>query len=101
MAVYMITYDLKAFEKRNYTGLYDAIKGYEHWCRPFEAVWFVDTVTKSEADISMELKPHLQSENGDTLLVIRVIQERSGYYSAKCVDWMQSDSRTWRTPAVR
>jgi hypothetical protein len=101
MAVYMITYDLRARDKRAYTGLYDAIKSYEYWCRPFESVWFIDLVGSNETEISKKLKDHVNIESSDTLLVVRITRERAGFYSAKCVDWMQSELRTWKTPSFR
>lgn len=101
MAVYMITYDIKVADNFEYPKLYEAIKGISGiWCHPVESVWFVDTVRFSETDIMNKLKPFLtiRSHNGDRILINRCTKSNSGWFSKDCVDWFNSQNRTWTNP---
>lgn len=42
MALYIISYDLREPD-RDYTGLYDALKGFSNWWHYLESTWIIKT----------------------------------------------------------
>lgn len=101
MVVYMISYDIKVKDSFEYEPLYKAIKGIStNCCHPLESVWFVDTTTKSAADIMNILSPHLtlKDKGGDAIIIRRCVDAGAGHYGSSSVDWMNSSNRTWSTP---
>jgi len=99
MAVFMITYDIRIKDRDEYPEIYKTIKSLGSWCHPLESVWFVDTTTKTATQIRSSIETRMRK--GDNILVIRCVNERSGYYNESCIDWMRSADRTWKTPPIK
>lgn len=87
MNVYIISYDLK-IPGRDYTSLYEKIKGLGDWQHPLESVWLLATDTYDEDSIYRELKPTL--DNNDLLLILKVNpKNRQGWLAVSFWEWME------------
>jgi hypothetical protein len=84
---YSINYDLSA-PGRDYKGLYDALKEFGGWWHYLESTWIVVT-DSSPAQIWEKLKPHI--DENDSLLIIEVKDNVSGWLSQKAWDWIHEN----------
>lgn len=87
MNMYLISYDLKN-PGRDYTSLYERIKGIGDWQHPMESVWLVATDKFDEDAIYELLKPVM--DKNDLLLILQVYPEkRQGRLAKSFWSWMQ------------
>ncbi|EIA5988934.1 hypothetical protein KFA76_001209 [Escherichia coli] len=89
MAIYCITYDLKA-PGRNYDEVFDYLKQFTY-CKYLESFWLVDTTLTAT-----QLRDGLQArvDSNDILFVARLQGEwASRYYP--CGDWLNFEKRNW------
>ena len=85
MSVYCVSYDLNK-AGQNYNALYDELKKSPGWCHPLDSTWLIST-RESAQQLSDRLRKHL--DNNDTLLVIGVTKEYSGWLPQATWDWMR------------
>lgn len=85
MSVYTISYDLNQ-PGQQYQSLYRAIKSSGTWWHYLDSTWLLST-NKSAAQVSARLREEL--DETDSLLVIKVTDEYSGYLPKKAWDWIQ------------
>lgn len=69
--LYEISYDLRK-PGRDYSRLYEAIKGYGDWAHPLDSVWII-----SASQTAVQVRDHLKSrmDANDGLLVTRMSGE--------------------------
>ena len=84
--IYAINYDLKK-PRRDYAGLYDAIKSCGDWWHYLDSTWLVDTRLTAE-NIWQRLEPHV--DENDFVLVIRVAPNFQGWLPKDAWDWITS-----------
>lgn len=84
--LYSINYDLKK-PGRDYSGLYDAIKGVGAWWHYLGSTWLVDTKLDASA-IWERLARHV--DQNDRVLVIEVTADYSGWLPKDAWDWIKS-----------
>jgi hypothetical protein len=85
--IYAINYDLKK-PGRDYTALYEAIKGCGNsWRHYLGSTWLVDTTLKADA-IWRKLASHV--DGNDYVLVIGVTADHSGQLPKDAWDWINS-----------
>ena len=84
MNSYLITYDLK-LPNRNYDNLYNAIKSLGDWWHYLESTWIIKTPYDLN-HIQNTLLP--QIDQNDRLLVIRVINQKTGWLTKDAWDWI-------------
>jgi hypothetical protein len=82
--IYAINYDLKK-PGQNYAPLYEAIKSCGVWWHHLDSTWLVDTPLSAGA-IWDRLAPNVDSN--DSVLVIGVTGEYSGWLPKKAWDWI-------------
>ena len=87
MPLYIISYDLKKPD-RDYTGLFEAIKGFDGWWHYLESTWIVKTGDDPN-QIWEKLKPHI--DENDNLLIIEAGKERQGWLPKKAWDWIRNN----------
>ena len=87
MKVYSITYDLKK-PGRNYSGLYDAIKSYNHWWHYLGSTWMVATDSTPE-QIWEVIRPHI--DRNDSVLIIEVKNNKSGWLPKEAWNWLNDN----------
>lgn len=85
MSVYCVSYDLNK-AGQNYNALYDELKKSPGWCHPLDSTWLIST-RETAQQLSDRLRNHL--DNNDTLLVIGVTKEYSGWLPQATWDWMR------------
>lgn len=85
MSVYCVSYDLNK-AGQNYNALYDELKKSPGWCHPLDSTWLIST-RETAQQLSDRLRNHL--DNNDTLLVIGVTKEYSGWLPQTTWDWMR------------
>ena len=73
--IYAVNYDLKQ-PGRDYSGLYEAIKGCSAWWHYLGSTWLVDS-TLDAAGIWKRLEPHFVKN--DRALIIGVTRDYSGW----------------------
>jgi hypothetical protein len=84
--IYAVNYDLKQ-PGRDYSGLYEAIKGCGVWWHYLGSTWLVDT--RLDADgIWKRLEPHF--DRNDRALVIGVTRNFSGWLPKEAWEWINS-----------
>lgn len=84
--IYAVNYDLKKPD-RDYSGLYEAIKGCGAWWHFLGSTWLVDTGLDA-AGIWKRLEPHI--DTNDRALVIGVTRDYSGWLPKDAWDWIRS-----------
>lgn len=84
--VYLIGYDLRKPGK-NYEDLYTAIKDLGEWWHYLDSTWLVDTNLDSTQIFN---KLHSCIDNNDSILVIKVTKDYSGWLSEKAWAWLNS-----------
>lgn len=86
MAVYLITYDLNK-PGQKYEDLHKAIKSYGTWAHHLDSTWIIETSSSLQV-----VADHLvnQIDNSDTLLVIEVKNNYSGWMPKKFWEWMKN-----------
>lgn len=90
MAIYSVTYDLKA-PGRKYDELYKALKAYGSYAVPTESQWLIETQQTSRQIVD-NLKHHVDAN--DTILVTRLATDASGYnVNADVWNWIQTKLR--------
>ena len=82
--IYAINYDLKK-PGRDYSGLYEAIKGSGVWWHYLESTWLVDTALDANG-IWKRLDPHL--DHNDLALVIGVTKDYQGWLPEEAWKWI-------------
>ncbi|SFH56410.1 hypothetical protein SAMN05216299_1232 [Nitrosospira sp. Nsp14] len=89
MAVYLVTYDLKA-PGRNYDPVYDYLRGFIH-CKGLESVWLIQTALSS-----LDIRDKLMSliDSNDVIFVAR-LSTTWGSYRYSCANWLNEPSRSW------
>lgn len=85
MSVYAISYDLNQ-PGQKYQSLYEAIKSCGTWWHYLDSTWLLST-NKSAAQVSARLREEL--DKNDSLLVIKVTDEYSGWLPEKAWDWIR------------
>ncbi len=86
---YVISYDLKE-PGRDYTSLYEAIKGYVEWQHPLESTWIVYTYYSAN-DISEKLRANGNMDDSDLLFVCALdINDRQGWLDKSVWNWIKS-----------
>lgn len=83
--IYAVNYDLKQ-PGRNYSGLYQAIKGCGAWWHFLESTWLVDT-SLDAGGIWKRLKPHF--DRNDSALIIGVTRDYSGWLPKDAWEWIK------------
>lgn len=89
MAVYCVTYDLKAPGK-DYSSLHDHLKKYAY-CKRLESFWLIDT-QKTASQIRDDLKNVVDSN--DVVFVAR-LQGNWASWNYGCGDWLNDKNRKW------
>ena len=79
-----INYDLKQ-PGRDYTGLYEAIKGLGSWWHHLGSTWLVNT-NLNAAEIWRQLATHV--DTNDSMLIIGVTADRSGWLPKEAWGWI-------------
>ena len=87
--IYAINYDLKK-PGRDYTGLYQAIKGCGAWWQYLGSTWLVDTNLDAKG-IWKRLETHF--DENDRALVIGVTKDYQGWLPKGAWEWI-NDRRT-------
>lgn len=88
MTKYLITYDLKTPGK-NYSGLYEAIKGLGAWWHYLDSTWIIKSQTLDSTQIFNRLQPHI--DNNDNILVVEIIPTHSqGLLPPEAWNWINS-----------
>ncbi len=88
MTAFLISYDLKK-PGRDYSRLYETIKGLGTWCHYLESVWIVSS-SETPSQIWGSLNSHI--DENDRLIIIEVRDNVSG--------WLPQDAWTWITRNV-
>jgi len=83
--IYAINYDLKK-PGQNYQPLYEAIKSCGTWWHYLDSTWLVDTNLTADS-IWKKLAPNI--DKNDSVLVIEVTQDYSGWLPQKAWDWIK------------
>jgi hypothetical protein len=84
--IYAINYDLNK-PGQNYEKLYEAIKACGAWWHYLGSTWLIDTTLDSKG-IWNKLSPHV--DKNDSVLVIGVTRDYSGWLPQDAWDWMNS-----------
>ena len=87
----IVTYDI-ATDKRDYTPLYDAIKGApaSTWWHYLDATWLVKT-TETPNSMSTRLLPLINAVD-DSILITKVdLSVRAGWLPKKAWDWIKTN----------
>lgn len=85
--IYLITYDLRV-PGRDYTSLYNAIKGYNDWQHPLESTWLISNDSQAN-DIYTYLSQFI--DKNDRLLIIEVNPaNKQGWLAKSFWDWVNS-----------
>jgi len=90
MSVLSVNYDLVSPGK-DYSKLYDALKGYTHK-HALDSLWYLDT-SKTPSTVRDELKKHIDSN--DKLIVFRLHQNWASSFSDSVASWLKSSNRSW------
>ena len=85
MAVYAVCYDLRK-SGQDYSGLYEAIKGYGNWMHYLDSTWFIKT-NQTPQQIFDTLKPHI--DDNDYLLIIEVKNNKQGWLPEEAWEWFR------------
>ncbi|GJL85792.1 MAG: hypothetical protein DHS20C02_15670 [Micavibrio sp.] len=86
---HLISYDLNK-PGQNYDDLYEAIKRLGAWWHYLDSTWIVKS-SYSAPEIFEKLKPHI--DKNDTVLVIEITSEYSGWLPQKAWDWLREKVR--------
>lgn len=91
--IYLVTYDLKSVNK-DYSSLYDAIKGCGEWIHPLESVWIVDVIARQlNADQITDILRANMTQN-DTLFVCQIDgMNRNGWMAKNAWQWLRTHER--------
>ncbi|EOC1429087.1 hypothetical protein ACI1AD_004395 [Cronobacter dublinensis] len=84
MPIYCVSYDLNK-AGQNYNSLYEELKKSNSWWHHLDSTWLVSTYETAK-QLSDRLRNHL--DNNDTLLVIGVTKEYSGWLPQDAWDWL-------------
>lgn len=84
--IYAINYDLNK-PGQDYENLYEAIKACGAWWHYLGSTWLVDTTLDANG-IWNKLSPHV--DKNDSVLVIGVTRDYSGWLPQDAWDWMNS-----------
>lgn len=85
---YIVSYDLKV-PNRDYTSLYDAIKGYNDWQHPLESTWLLYT-SEDANQISSHLRSDGKMDDSDLLFVCALnIEDRQGWLDKTVWTWIK------------
>ncbi|WP_028863975.1 hypothetical protein [Psychromonas aquimarina] len=87
MTVYCVSYDLNK-TGQNYNGLYKELEkssGYWHY---LDSTWLIAT-SETATQLFARLKAYV--DDNDSMLVIRVTTEHSGWLPKKAWDWINNN----------
>lgn len=89
MAIYCVTYDLKA-PGRNYDEVFSYLKQFAY-CKYLESFWLVDTTLTSS-----QLREGLQAkvDANDVIFVARLQRDWSSW-NYSCATWLNDGNRNW------
>ena len=83
--LYAIIYDLKN-EKKDYSSLYEKIKGYGTWMHYIDNLWIIESSLEVTI-ISKDLRP-LIDQKKDYLLIIELVKNYHGLLPKNAWDWL-------------
>lgn len=89
MAIYCVTYDLKA-PGRNYDQVFSYLKQFTH-CKYLESFWLIDT-TLTTVQVRDGIKSRV--DENDVIFVAR-LQRDWGAFNYSCAAWLNDASRNW------
>ncbi len=85
--IYLITYELNN-KTKDYSGLYEAIKGYKTWWHYIDSTWLIKT-TEPASNISNKLQPYID-QSLDNLLVVKIDpSDKQGWLSKEAWEWVE------------
>jgi hypothetical protein len=84
--IYSINYDLR-FPGRDYSSLYNAIKGCGEWWHFLGSTWLVNTSLNAQ-QIWDRLAPYV--DQNDHVLVIRIGRDYQGWLPNQAWDWINA-----------
>lgn len=84
MFVYCVSYDL-GNEKQDYEGLQAELKRSSSWWHHLKSTWLVAT-PESADQLYLRIRPYINEE--ESVLIIRVTSEKSGWLPKKAWDWI-------------
>ena len=87
MTAFLISYDLKV-PGRDYSGLYEAIKGSGQWWHYLDSTWIV-IIQGSAQQIWERLAPHV--DKNDYVLIIQVSDNVQGWLPKDAWDWIHAN----------
>lgn len=87
MTVYIISYDLSKLLK-GYSGLYDAIKGFDNWWHYLDSTWMIKT-SKDVKDVYDILRPHIHED--DNIIITELGKKRTGWLPKKAWEWIRKN----------
>ncbi|MDF2495072.1 hypothetical protein [Sphingomonas sp.] len=90
MAVYLVTYDLKA-PGRSYQPVHDYLRSFPDWCKGLESVYLIDT-TLSTTQVRDALRAKV--DGNDKLFVVRITRDW-GSVNYGCGDWLNKPGRVF------
>ncbi len=87
MAVYSVSYDLNAPDKK-YEDVYKVLKGFAGWNHIMESTWLIST-NLTPNQVLEKFKPHLDSN--DRMFISKVYADQySGWLSDKQWEWVRT-----------
>lgn len=85
MAVYCVSYDLNK-AGQDYNGLYEELKKSPGYWHHLDSTWLIST-NETATQLFQRLKPCI--DDNDTMLVIKVTNEYSGWLPQDAWDWLK------------
>lgn len=86
MRTLLISYDL-ASPGRNYTGLYETIKGLGAWCHYLQSTWIITTTIDPES-VADQLRDQMDANDGLLVVQIHAGDPRHGWLPARAWQWL-------------
>ena len=84
MFVYCVSYDLNN-EKQDYQALQAELKRSTSWWHHLESTWLIATPETAD-QLFVRIRPFIDKD--ESVLIIRVAPEKSGWLSKTAWDWM-------------
>lgn len=89
MGVYCVSYDLNK-AGQDYEGLYGALKEFPDWWHYLDSTWLVST---NESAYAIFDKLHQHLDENDSLLIVQVGKDYSGWLSEEAWEWIKRNVR--------
>ena len=80
----LVTYDIKKAE-RDYKEFYEVLKKQGSWWHYISSTWLLDT-EKAPEEVADAIRPYM--DNSDSLFVVEITRNYSGFLSEKAWAWM-------------